>query len=127
MPRRSCVTNTDPSDRILQMYIPILPKHVWEGQTLESIPTFANDPTVVGSGPYQAVEWKTGQFARFVQNPNYWGPKGAAEEVVLQFYASADTMVQALKGGDLDYAIGDQLRPVRQPQDRAGHRRRQRR
>ena len=47
-----------------------------------------------------------------MQNPNYWGPKGAAEEVVLQFYASADTMVQALKGGDLDYAIGinaDQL------------------
>jgi peptide/nickel transport system substrate-binding protein len=100
------VTNTDPSDRILQMYIPILPKHIWEGQTLESIPTFANDPTVVGSGPYQAVEWQTGQFARFAQNPNYWGPKGAAEEVVLQFYASADTMVQALKGGDLDYALG---------------------
>ena len=100
------LTNTDPSDRILQMYIPILPKHIWEGQTLESIPTFANDPTVVGSGPYQAVEWQTGQFARFAQNPNYWGPKGAAEEVVLQFYASADTMVQALKGGDLDYALG---------------------
>jgi peptide/nickel transport system substrate-binding protein len=100
------LTNTDPTDRILQMYIPILPKHVWEGQTLESIQTFANDVPVVGSGPYQAAEWQTGQFARFVQNPNYWGPKGAPEEVVLQFYASADTMVQALKSGDLDYAIG---------------------
>ena len=105
-PTTLVLTNTDPSDRILQMYIPILPKHVWEGQTLESVATFANDPPVVGSGPYQAVEWETGQFARFVQNPNYWGPKGAAEEVVLQFYGSADTMVQALKGGDLDYAIG---------------------
>ncbi len=100
------LTNTDPSERILQMYIPILPKHVWQDQTLETIPTFANDPTVVGSGPYQAVEWATGQYARFARNPNYWGTPGAASEVVLQFYSSAATMVEALKSGELDYALG---------------------
>jgi peptide/nickel transport system substrate-binding protein len=100
------LTNTDPSDRILQMYIPILPEHIWKDQTLDSIATFGNDVPVVGSGPYQAVEWETGQFARFVRNPNYWGTQGAANEVVLQFFKSEDTMVQALKSGELDYAQG---------------------
>jgi peptide/nickel transport system substrate-binding protein len=100
------IHNTDASDRILQMYIPILPKHIWQDQTLASNDTFANDPPVVGSGPYQAVEWQTGQFVRFERNPNYWGKQGAADQIVFQFYKSADTMVQALKSGELDYAIG---------------------
>ena len=51
------------------------------------------------------VEWKIGQFARFVRNPNYWGQQGFADEVVLQFFPDAtDTMVQALKSGEIDYA-----------------------
>ena len=100
------VTNTDPSERILQMYIPILPKHIWKDQTLETIATFNNDVPVVGSGPYQAVEWKTGQYVRFVRNKEYWGKQGAADEVVIQFFGSVDTMVQALKSGELDYATG---------------------
>ena len=55
--------------------------------------------------PVHAGEWKTGQFARFVRNPNYWGTQGFADEVVLQFFPDAtDTMVQALKSGELDYA-----------------------
>lgn len=103
-PTTLVVTNTDPSDRILQMYIPILPEHIWKDQTLDSIPTFGNDAPVVGSGPYQAVEWQTGQFVRFVRNPEYWGTQGAADEIVIQFFDSGDTMVQALKSGDLDYA-----------------------
>ena len=40
-----------------------------------------------------------------MRNPNYWGTQGYADEVVLQFFPDAtDTMVQALKAGDLDYA-----------------------
>ncbi len=100
------VTNTDPSERILQMYIPILPKHIWKDQTVDSVGTFANPAPVVGSGPYQAVQWETGQFVRFERNPNDVGPSGAPEQVVLQFFSEADTMVQALKSGDLDYAQG---------------------
>ena len=100
------IHNTDPSDRILQMYIPILPKHIWDGQTIDSVNTFGNDAPVVGSGPYQAVEWQTGQFIRFQRNPNYWGTQGAEDQVVIQTFKSPDTMVQALKSGELDYAIG---------------------
>ena len=40
---------------------------------------------LVGTGPYTLAEWKTGQFARFVRNPSYWGTQGAADEIVIVF------------------------------------------
>ncbi len=118
------VTNTDPSDRILQMYIPILPKHIWKDQTLESINTFGNDAPVVGSGPYQAVEWQTGQFVRFVRNPNYSGQQGArrrGRDPVLQGDRHDG---QALKSGELDYAQGVKADQFEDLKTQPGHRRR---
>ena len=95
---------------ILQAYVPILPKHIWSKHTLAQIGTpeaagfFKNEPPVVGTGPYQAVEWQPGQFIRFTRNPNYWGTqKGAEDEVILTQFSAPDTMVQALKTGELDY------------------------
>jgi peptide/nickel transport system substrate-binding protein len=93
-----------PTDKVLSMDAPILPKHVWEKYTPKDVGDFANDVPVVGTGPYQAVEWKTGQFARFARNPYYWGTKGAADEVVLRFFPDAqETMVEAFKAGEVDY------------------------
>jgi peptide/nickel transport system substrate-binding protein len=96
---------TDQSDRIFQIYMPILPKHVWGKFTYKNISDQKFDAPLVGTGPYTLQEWKTGQFARFIRNPNYWGQQGFEDEVVLRFYPDqTDTMVQALKNGELDYA-----------------------
>jgi peptide/nickel transport system substrate-binding protein len=100
------VTTDRPNTQVLQMYIPIVPKHVWETVTPATMSDFTNDAPVVGSGPYQAVEWQTGQFVRFEKNPNYWKDAGGADEVIIQIFSSADTMVQALRTGQLDYAHG---------------------
>ena len=96
---------TDQSDRIFQIYMPILPKHIWGKFDYKSIMDEKFDAPLVGTGPYTLVEWQTGQFARFVRNPNWTGAKGFEDEVVLRFYPDqTDTMVQALKNGELDYA-----------------------
>ena len=100
------VTTNDPSDRVLQSYLPIIPKHIWGEETYATIGEATFEPVLVGTGPYQAVEWQTGQFVRFQRNPNYWGTQGYADEVDIIFYKTADTMVQALKAGELDYAHG---------------------
>ena len=98
---------TDPSDRIFQVYVPILPKHIWGKDDYKKIGDEKFDAPLVGTGPYTLAEWKTGQFARFVRNPNFWGKQGFEDEVVLRFYPdNTDTMVQALKAGELDYAHG---------------------
>lgn len=98
---------TDPSDRIFQIYVPILPEHVWGEFDYKEIAEQTFDAPLVGTGPYTLAEWKTGQFARFVRNPNFWGNQGFADEVVLRFFVdNSDTMVQALKNGEVDYAHG---------------------
>lgn len=92
------------TQRVLSMDAPILPKHVWEKQPAASVGDFTNPAPIVGSGPYNAVEWKTGQYIRFARNPYYWGNRGAADEVDIRFFPDAqDTMVQAFKRGELDY------------------------
>jgi peptide/nickel transport system substrate-binding protein len=100
------VTTDDPSERVLQSQLPIIPKHIWGEETHTTIGDAKFEPTLVGTGPYQAVEWQTGQFIRFQRNPNYWGTQGYADEVDIIIYKTADTMVQALKAGELDYAHG---------------------
>jgi peptide/nickel transport system substrate-binding protein len=97
-------TTADASDRVLQVYLPIIPKHVWGKETYKTIGDAKFVAPLVGSGPYTAAEWKTSQFVRFVRNPDYWGKQGAADEVVIQFFKGADTMVQAFKAGEIDYA-----------------------
>ena len=103
-------TTDDNSQRILQTYLPILPKHIWGKYTYETIAGDklfdppADGSGLIGSGPYQAVEWKTGEFVRFKRNPNYALDKGFEDEIVIKFFGSNDTMVQALKAGEIDYA-----------------------
>jgi peptide/nickel transport system substrate-binding protein len=97
---------TDQSDRIYQVYLPIIPKHIYGKDDYKKIGDEPFNAPLVGTGPYTLAEWKTGQFMRFVRNPNYWGTQGFADEIVLQIYSSSDTMVQALKAGDLQYAHG---------------------
>jgi len=94
----------DASERIFQVYLPIIPKHVWGTNDYKAMGDAKFEAPLVGTGPYTAAEWQTSQFARFVRNPNYWGARGAADEIVIQFFKSEDTMVQALKAGEIDYA-----------------------
>lgn len=102
-------TTDDASDRILQTYIPILPKHIWGKLDYKQIGDAKFEPPAdgsgaVGTGPYVLAEFKTGEYARLKQNPNYWGRKAAPEQIIIQFFGTDETMVQALKAGEIDYA-----------------------
>jgi len=98
------MTTAFPTSLLLGSYIPVLPEHIWTKVTFASAATdFQTDPPVVGTGPFQTVEWKRGEFARFERNPNYWGKRPYVEEVIFQFYADQDAMGEALKAGEVDY------------------------
>jgi peptide/nickel transport system substrate-binding protein len=111
-PETLVVTTDFPNTLLLQAYVPILPKHVWSKYSLAQIGDpetegfFKNEPPIVGTGPYQVVEWTPGDFIRFARNHNFWGKQGAADEVIIQHFASGDTMTQALKTGEVDYVRG---------------------
>ena len=95
-------TTKEPSVQMLSMYVYILPKHIWEDVPADETKSFKNEPAI-GSGPFQAVEWKKGQFARLKANPDYFRGAPKIDEIIFQFYDNDDTMVQALKNGEVDY------------------------
>ena len=92
----------DPSVQMLSMYVYILPQHIWEDVPAGETKSFENEPTI-GTGPFQAVEWKEGQFARLKTNPDYFRGAPKLDEIIFQFYDNDDTMVQAFRNGDVDY------------------------
>jgi peptide/nickel transport system substrate-binding protein len=98
-------TTKKPSVQMLSMYVYILPKHIWKKVPPDETKTFVNQPAI-GSGPFQAVEWKKGQYARLKVNPDYFRGRPKLDEIIFQFYDNDDTMVQALKNGDVDYISG---------------------
>ena len=96
-----------PKADILQMKVPILPEHIWSKVSGKAAGTsFTNAAPVVGSGPFQVVENKHNSYCRLVPNNDYWGGKPQIDELLIESYQNADTMVQDLKAGALDAADG---------------------
>jgi peptide/nickel transport system substrate-binding protein len=90
-----------------RLWLPILPKHIWENVKPGVVETsYRSKPPIVGSGPFQVVEFKKGRYLRMVRNPDYWGKQPAVDEIVFLTYQNPDTMTQDLKLGTIDAAWG---------------------
>jgi len=106
----------DGTTKILKTAIPILPKHIWGKETYKTIGDAAFKPPIVGNGQYQVTEYTEDESVHFVRNPNWYGQRGAADEIFIQIFKNADTMVQSLKRGDIDYARGVPVEQFKQLQ-----------
>jgi peptide/nickel transport system substrate-binding protein len=90
---------------MLGLWIPILPEHIWSKISPKEVENkFKNPPPIVGSGPFQTVEWKKGDFLRMEANKNYWRGAPKIDEVIFQMYQNQDTMAQDLKTGAIQSA-----------------------
>lgn len=96
-----------PKANILGMWVPILPEHIWSKVDPKDAGTgYVNKPAVVGSGPFQIVEWKRGSYLRLEANKDYWGGTPTIDEVIFETYQNADTMTQDMQTGAIDAAWG---------------------
>jgi len=85
-----------------QILVPIFPQHIWsEIDPADAEGEFTND-NPVGTGPFQVIEHRKGEFTRMAVNENYFKGKPAIDEVIFIIYANTDMMVEALKQGELD-------------------------
>ena len=101
------LTTATPTTLLLGAYVPILPEHIWSTVTFrQAASDFQAAPPVVGTGPFQIVEWERGTSARFVRNPFYWGKAPFLDEVVFRFYPDQPAMAAALRDGEVDYVRG---------------------
>ncbi len=90
---------------MLGLWIPILPEHIWSKVKPSEVENkFKNPPPIIGSGPFQTVEWKKGEFLRMEANKSYWRGAPKVDEVIFQMYQNQDTMAQDLKTGAIQSA-----------------------
>jgi peptide/nickel transport system substrate-binding protein len=100
-------TCSRPKANMLGMWVPILPEHIWNKVDPKDAGTgYANTPPLVGSGPFQVVEWKKGSYLRLAANPDYWAGRPKVDEVIFATYQNPDTMAQDMKLGTLAGAWG---------------------
>ncbi len=90
---------------ITQLWIPILPKHIWAGKINPQYPQrFKMTLPLVGSGPFQLTELKQGKYAIMKANPGYWRVKPKIDRVIFVVYQNPDTMASDLQSGLLQAA-----------------------
>jgi peptide/nickel transport system substrate-binding protein len=79
--------------------LPILPEHVWSEV---ADPNTAESP--MGSGPYMLAEYQTDQYYRLTENPDFWGPAPAFDEIIAPVISDQTATFQALQVGEIDAA-----------------------
>ena len=92
-----------PKANMLDAWIYIVPEHIWS--KIDKPMSYKMEYPIIGSGPFQTVEWKRDNFTRMVKIPGYWDGEPAIDEVFFQIYTNTDAMVQEFKAGVIDGAI----------------------
>ena len=94
------LTEAIPNMESQLIYLYVLPKHIWEAHA-EKAADFEN-LEMVGSGPFKLVEYQPNQFARLeaVKDHFLYPPK--IDGAVIQTFSNQDSLVQALKTGQVD-------------------------
>jgi peptide/nickel transport system substrate-binding protein len=89
-------------------WVYIAPEHIWGDKTCDEIkkaPFFEDGKPMVGSGPFQLIEWNKGENWTMKANPDYWGGAPQIDYFKVVKYNNAEAMVQALKNGEIDYML----------------------
>jgi peptide/nickel transport system substrate-binding protein len=90
--------------------IPILPQHVWAKIATgngSKLTKFATTLPIVAGGPFIPVSWNGTTTLLMKRNPHFWGPSKpgpSLNRVGLQYYYNPDTLIDAIKSHQIDYA-----------------------
>lgn len=78
--------------------LPIIPKHVWE--TVDDPYKYTELP--IGTGPYELVEYESGERLRLRRNRDYFVGEPLVDEIVVPIIRNHSAIFTALKSGDVD-------------------------
>jgi peptide/nickel transport system substrate-binding protein len=80
--------------------VPIVPKHVLEGQDLREGP-FNRAP--IGTGPFKVVEWNTAESIVLEANEDYFRGRPCIDRLIFRIIPDEQTQVAALQTGEVDF------------------------
>ncbi|CDO61128.1 ABC transporter, periplasmic substrate-binding protein [Candidatus Phaeomarinobacter ectocarpi] len=111
--RKVRLTFTEEGDRempLIMGLMPILPKHVYEGQDF----TRTGLTPMIGSGPYTIGNVDPGSSITFLRNPDYWGKDVPAarghnnfDRIRYDYFRDANASFEAFKSGEYTLRIED--------------------
>ena len=81
----------------------ILPAHVYEGTDWA---TNEANQAPIGSGPFKFVSYEPGATVELEANTSYFGEGPYLERLIYQIIPDANTQVQALQNGEVDFVDG---------------------
>ncbi|MCD6599459.1 MAG: peptide ABC transporter substrate-binding protein [Dehalococcoidia bacterium] len=84
---------------------PILPKHIFEPYK-DDITLCPNEESI-GSGPFKMKEFKPSEYMWMEAYEDYYGEKPYVDEVVFKLYGTLESMLMALKSGEIDAMDSD--------------------
>ena len=97
------IRTSEPIATLAQIFIPILPKHVWDGRTFAEAKQPLAPEDILGSGPYRVVDFQPDSVIRLEAYEGYWGGRPHIDELIYQYFENDEAMVNALRAGDIDF------------------------
>ncbi|GCD98609.1 ABC transporter substrate-binding protein [Embleya hyalina] len=109
-----------PSATLPKMPIPILPKHIFEHYPDDRLDQYPLGPkSLVTSGPYRLLEGGSGSsLYRFEAWPGNWRGLSPVTYVDWRFFKAQDTIMQAIRKGEIDYTSSVNALQVRKLKSR---------
>ena len=84
------------------MTMAILPKHLLEGEDMQSSSFFRNP---VGTGPYRLESWDEGQAIILARNEDYFKGPAKIERIIFKIVPDDNAQAMQMKTGELDLAL----------------------
>ena len=115
------ITLPEPNVRMSSLYIPILPKHIWEKADPKKIKDFdpfteITDATtgekkkaIIGTGPFMVTKLDKKGTTILERNPYFYGPKGEIDRMLMVKYGEKDPQLRDIKLGKLDAVLSGSL------------------
>ena len=83
----------------LQFIRGCLPKHLLEGRDIDRAGDY--NRSLLGTGPYRVIEWKTGEYILLERVPTYWRGTPKIARLLFKFLSNTNTRINQLKSGEV--------------------------
>lgn len=109
------VFNKKYPDALLDLQIPILPKHILEKVPPEELrqSSFGRQP--IGNGPFLLKEWRANDRLVFAANEHYFGGKPKLDRIIFRIVPEETVLLSSLRTGEIDlvpFLAPNQLREL---------------
>lgn len=89
-------------DALLDLQIPILPKHILASVPPEQIRQCAFNRQPIGNGPFVLKEWRANDRVVFEANERYYGGRPKLDRVVFRIVPDETVLLSSLLTGEID-------------------------